>query len=204
MAYVTLQQKLKRNFSKGKNKIAISLVDFQKIFDDIIMSYDSSFDFIPAENKNKEYIFSTFRKAFVFLEKTANSENIGISCHFYLNGKKEAIKFPISPLDLWNDDVYQEYYLKYFEEAKSGDLIRITHPEAYLIQDLEEVLFCGIRDASWDLVLEEGQLVTLLEKVKIENLCLVKVLYKTQAYWMFGGFYPHTHETDKEKSHHLI
>lgn len=177
---------------------------FKQIFDDIIMSYDSSFDFIAPENKNKEYIFSCFKKAFIVLEKTKNSNDIGIGCIFYLNDKKEPIKISLTPLDLWVEDVYQEYFEKYFEETKIGDLIRVTHPEAYLVQDLEEVFFCGIRDANWDLVIEEGQLVTLLEKVKVDKLCFVKVLYKSKIYWMFGGFYSHTHVSHKEKNHHLI
>ena len=204
MKYVTLQKKLKKYYRAKNKNIQISLEDFRAIFDGVLIEYDKNFDFLEAKNKNKTYVLKNFDKAFLVLTKEKITGDISVKCHLYICERPDPVKIYVDYFDLWKINAYTSILTAHFAASKPGDLIVVSQPEVFLAKNFEDVFISGFNDADWDMVLHEGDLVTLLEKFKIGDFCFTKVLYGAKVYWMFGGFFSVKYDPATEKNHHMI
>jgi hypothetical protein len=130
----------------------------------------------------------TIEKVSGFFVEFSRNELDDIKKVFYVTFEDVAYKVYIrlDDIDFFDREKVEADWQEHFPLIQPGDLAISVHP-TYLLADIHDLFEAGFERAKWDLQLPEGTLFSVLNSVRIDDICFVKVLYRNRAMWAFGA-----------------
>jgi hypothetical protein len=130
----------------------------------------------------------TIEKVTGFFVEFSRNEMEDLKKVFYVTFEEVAYKVYIrlDDIDFFDREKVEADWQVNFPQIQPGDLAISVHP-TYLLDDIHDLFEAGFERAKWDLQLPEGTLFSVLNSVRIDDICFVKVLYRNRAMWAFGA-----------------
>lgn len=129
-------------------------------------------------------------KATGFFVEFNRLDNGDVSSTFYVNFEEveHKVYIKLEQNEFYDREKIEKDWQKHFPEIQPGDLVICSHP-TYMLKSIHELFQAGFEKANWDHTLPEGTLLTVLGKVKIEDICFLRVLYRDKPMWAFGAVF---------------
>lgn len=188
MSYITLLEKLKRLNKKAK----IKEKEVPKEILKEVCSYSPLYLFFDYDSYDKErelmYVYDNVTKVSLIppFEHDPDDDEFIIRLRLqFINKDEQVIYGTLSDLyrtkeldKLWEEQI--------FPELKEGDLVQTISHSTFLIKDFSGLVISGFDDAEWDEIVPEGTLLTVLDKIKIDDFYMVRVFHGKGVYWSIG------------------
>lgn len=147
----------------------------------------------------------TIEKVTGFFVEFSRNEMEDLKKVFYVTFAEVAYKVYIrlDDIDFFDREKVEADWQVNFPQIQPGDLAISVHP-TYLLADIHDLFEAGFERAKWDLQLPEGTLFSVLNSVRIDDICFVKVLYRNRAMWAFGAMLKVEMLEARQPNYHFI
>jgi hypothetical protein len=182
--YQTLTRKLEALKSGDELPLAILTDNFMDEFG-IIYSPDENIPEFQLKDI-ESFTFESFNK------------NKKVTVELKLLQLKKPVRFYLEQTDFFNMTQLRKDWDAQFAFLKPGCLAFLGEYKTFFMNNVEEMLRYGLDNMGWEISgFNEGEVVCILEKHKMDDFKLVKILHKDTVYWSYAAFY----DAEQLKSH---